>query len=261
MWGEKTKYGRKYMGILRSAFLIDEKGKIAEAWYKISPKDTPTNLLKALGDVSGRRPPADRRPAAPPAVPASSTRSPSSSPGESAHAAVWHLTGDEAFFAGHFPGRPDAAGRAHGRGASPSSARSPCSPTSASPASSRCSAGSTGPASAARSCPATRSSSRSSWAACRPRAGKGHGRARSVDGEVGLRGRPAVRARRRRRDLSDAARRASGSGADHERSRCGRRSRSCSTASGPGSTARASPVHDVDVRSPGRASRSPRSAG
>ena len=30
-------YGRTYMGIERSAFLIDEKGKIAEAWYKISP--------------------------------------------------------------------------------------------------------------------------------------------------------------------------------------------------------------------------------
>jgi peroxiredoxin Q/BCP len=36
------------MGIVRSAFLIDEKGKVAEAWYKISPKDTPTKLLQAL---------------------------------------------------------------------------------------------------------------------------------------------------------------------------------------------------------------------
>jgi peroxiredoxin Q/BCP len=49
VWREKSMYGRKYMGILRSAFLIDEKGKIAEAWYGISPKDTPANLLKALG--------------------------------------------------------------------------------------------------------------------------------------------------------------------------------------------------------------------
>jgi peroxiredoxin Q/BCP len=48
VWTEKSMYGRKYMGILRSAFLIDEKGKIAEAWYKISPKDTATNLLKSL---------------------------------------------------------------------------------------------------------------------------------------------------------------------------------------------------------------------
>jgi peroxiredoxin Q/BCP len=48
VWGEKKNYGRTYMGIIRSAFLIDEKGKVAEAWYKISPKDTPTKLLKAL---------------------------------------------------------------------------------------------------------------------------------------------------------------------------------------------------------------------
>ena len=48
VWTEKSMYGRKYMGILRSAFLIDERGKIAEAWYKISPQDTATNLLKAV---------------------------------------------------------------------------------------------------------------------------------------------------------------------------------------------------------------------
>jgi peroxiredoxin Q/BCP len=50
VWQEKKNYGRTYMGILRSAFLIDEKGKIEQAWYKVSPKDTPTNLLKALGN-------------------------------------------------------------------------------------------------------------------------------------------------------------------------------------------------------------------
>ena len=49
VWTEKSMYGRKYMGILRSAFLIDEKGKIAEAWYKVSPKDTAANLLKSVG--------------------------------------------------------------------------------------------------------------------------------------------------------------------------------------------------------------------
>ena len=48
VWAEKSMYGRKYMGIERSAFLIDEKGKIAAAWYKISPADTPKNLLAAL---------------------------------------------------------------------------------------------------------------------------------------------------------------------------------------------------------------------
>ncbi|MGH9138771.1 MAG: thioredoxin-dependent thiol peroxidase [Acidimicrobiales bacterium] len=49
VWGEKAMYGRKYMGIVRSAFLVDEKGRIEEAWYKVSPKDTTTNLLKTLG--------------------------------------------------------------------------------------------------------------------------------------------------------------------------------------------------------------------
>ena len=50
VWGEKVNYGKRYMGIIRSAFLIDEKGKISHAWPKISPKDTPTKLLKALAE-------------------------------------------------------------------------------------------------------------------------------------------------------------------------------------------------------------------
>ena len=49
VWKQKSMYGRTYMGVERSAFLIDYKGKIEQAWYKVSPKDTPTNLLKALG--------------------------------------------------------------------------------------------------------------------------------------------------------------------------------------------------------------------
>ena len=47
-WGERSMYGRKFMGIVRSAFLVDEKGNLAEVWPKISPKDTPTKLLAAL---------------------------------------------------------------------------------------------------------------------------------------------------------------------------------------------------------------------
>jgi thioredoxin-dependent peroxiredoxin len=49
VWKKKSMYGREYMGIERSAFLIGPDGKILEAWYKVSPKDTPANLLKALG--------------------------------------------------------------------------------------------------------------------------------------------------------------------------------------------------------------------
>ncbi len=47
-WGEKSMYGKKYMGIIRSAFLVDETGRVAAAWPKISPKDTAKNLLAAL---------------------------------------------------------------------------------------------------------------------------------------------------------------------------------------------------------------------
>jgi peroxiredoxin Q/BCP len=48
VWGERSMYGRSYMGIIRSAFLIDAKGRVANAWYKISPADTPKRLLEAL---------------------------------------------------------------------------------------------------------------------------------------------------------------------------------------------------------------------
>jgi peroxiredoxin Q/BCP len=49
VWQEKAMYGKKYMGIVRSAFLIGPDGTIEQAWYKISPKDTPVKLLEALG--------------------------------------------------------------------------------------------------------------------------------------------------------------------------------------------------------------------
>ena len=49
VWVEKSMYGRHYMGIERSAFLIDEQGKLANVWYKISPKDTSARLLESLG--------------------------------------------------------------------------------------------------------------------------------------------------------------------------------------------------------------------
>jgi peroxiredoxin Q/BCP len=36
VWAEKSMYGKKYMGIERSTFLIDEQGKIAAIWRKVS---------------------------------------------------------------------------------------------------------------------------------------------------------------------------------------------------------------------------------
>ncbi len=48
VWREKSMYGKKYMGILRSAFLVDEKQKIIRAWYKIKPSDTVPEAKKEL---------------------------------------------------------------------------------------------------------------------------------------------------------------------------------------------------------------------
>jgi peroxiredoxin Q/BCP len=54
VWGEKVNYGRKYMGIIRSAFVIDEQGKIAAAFYKVSPKDTVPKATKALEELKAK---------------------------------------------------------------------------------------------------------------------------------------------------------------------------------------------------------------
>lgn len=47
-WGEKSMYGKKYMGIIRSAFVVDPRGKIAGVFYKVSPKETVSSVTKAL---------------------------------------------------------------------------------------------------------------------------------------------------------------------------------------------------------------------
>jgi len=48
VWGEKKMYGKTFMGIVRSSFLIGDNGKIEHAWYKISPKNTVPELMKVL---------------------------------------------------------------------------------------------------------------------------------------------------------------------------------------------------------------------
>lgn len=50
VWQLKKNYGKEYMGVVRSAFLVGPDGTITHAWPKISPKDTPTNLLAALAE-------------------------------------------------------------------------------------------------------------------------------------------------------------------------------------------------------------------
>ena len=51
-WGDRTLYGRKFKGIIRSAFVIDEAGKIAATFYKVSPKDTVPKVTDALKGLS-----------------------------------------------------------------------------------------------------------------------------------------------------------------------------------------------------------------
>ena len=48
VWGEKKMYGKTFMGIIRSSFLIDENGNVENAWYKIGPKNTVPELMKVL---------------------------------------------------------------------------------------------------------------------------------------------------------------------------------------------------------------------
>jgi thioredoxin-dependent peroxiredoxin len=47
-WGERSMYGNTFMGIIRSSFLVGPDGKIVEAWYKVSPKDTVPKARSAL---------------------------------------------------------------------------------------------------------------------------------------------------------------------------------------------------------------------
>ena len=48
VWGEKKMYGKTYMGVVRSAFLVDADGRLQAVWYKVSPKNTVPELLSIL---------------------------------------------------------------------------------------------------------------------------------------------------------------------------------------------------------------------
>jgi thioredoxin-dependent peroxiredoxin len=48
VWVEKSMYGRTYMGIERSTFVIDPEGRVAEAWRKVTPKGHADRVLEAL---------------------------------------------------------------------------------------------------------------------------------------------------------------------------------------------------------------------
>jgi thioredoxin-dependent peroxiredoxin len=52
VWGEKSMYGRKYMGVARATFIIGPDGKIAKVFPKVSPKEHDDLVLTALGELA-----------------------------------------------------------------------------------------------------------------------------------------------------------------------------------------------------------------
>lgn len=52
VWQEKSLYGRKFMGIVRSTFIIDEKGKIAKVFPKVKVAGHVEEVLGALSDLN-----------------------------------------------------------------------------------------------------------------------------------------------------------------------------------------------------------------
>ena len=50
-WGEKTLYGKKRVGVIRSTFLIDEKGKVARAWYSVRADGHAEKVLEAAKEL------------------------------------------------------------------------------------------------------------------------------------------------------------------------------------------------------------------
>jgi len=53
VWQEKSMYGKTYMGVVRTTYLIDPNGNIAEAWTKVKAKGHADAVLKRLLDIRG----------------------------------------------------------------------------------------------------------------------------------------------------------------------------------------------------------------
>jgi thioredoxin-dependent peroxiredoxin len=50
-WGEKSMYGKTFMGVMRSTFIIDPEGRVARVFPKVSPKTHDEIVLAALGEL------------------------------------------------------------------------------------------------------------------------------------------------------------------------------------------------------------------
>ena len=51
-WVEKSMYGKKYMGMERSSFLVDADGTVRKIWRKVKPEAHAAEVLKAAGTLS-----------------------------------------------------------------------------------------------------------------------------------------------------------------------------------------------------------------
>jgi len=51
VWGKKKFMGREFMGILRTTFLIDKKGKILKIWENVKVKDHAKEVLETLKEI------------------------------------------------------------------------------------------------------------------------------------------------------------------------------------------------------------------
>jgi peroxiredoxin Q/BCP len=54
VWGEKTLYGRKFMGVERATFLIDSKGRIAHVWRKVRVPGHVEDVLKVVKTIDAK---------------------------------------------------------------------------------------------------------------------------------------------------------------------------------------------------------------
>jgi peroxiredoxin Q/BCP len=52
VWGEKSMYGKKYWGILRTTFVIDAKGKIAKVFEKVKPEGHAVEVAEAVAALA-----------------------------------------------------------------------------------------------------------------------------------------------------------------------------------------------------------------
>ena len=51
VWGEKMNFGRKYWGVLRTTFLIDDRGRVVRVFEKVQPEGHGEEVAKAIEEL------------------------------------------------------------------------------------------------------------------------------------------------------------------------------------------------------------------